>query len=107
MDTGGLLGCEGRRGGDAGCGWHPRPSGDSKRRGVADGGARVPEVLTASELEGFVAGVVGPELLEPSDGAAVGEDIEKTQESTVDATRGAHHARQEGVGDAPPRGVGL
>ena len=29
-----------------------RPSGDRERRGVADGGARVPEVLTVSELEG-------------------------------------------------------
>ena len=45
-----------------------RPSGDGKRRGMADGGARVPGVLTASELEGFVAGVVGPELLETSGG---------------------------------------
>ena len=29
---------------------------DGERRGVADGGARVPEILTAAELEGFVAG---------------------------------------------------
>ena len=57
-----------------------RTAGDRERRGVADDGARVPEVLTASEVEGFVAGVVCPELLEPSDGAPVGEDIEKTQE---------------------------
>ena len=41
-----------------------RTAGDSQRRGVADGGARVPEILTAAELEGFVAGVMGPELLE-------------------------------------------
>ena len=34
---------------------------DGERRGVADGGARVPEVLTAVELEGIVAGVVRPE----------------------------------------------
>ena len=32
---------------------------------MADGGARVPEVLTTSEFEGFIAGVMGPELLEP------------------------------------------
>ena len=39
---------------------HARPSSNRERRGVADGGARVPEVLTAAELEGFVAGVIGP-----------------------------------------------
>ena len=45
-----------------------RTAGDRERRGVADGGARVPEILTAAELEGFVAGVMGPELLEPTEG---------------------------------------
>ena len=39
-------------------------AGDSERGGVADGSARVPEVLTPAELEGFLAGVMGPELLE-------------------------------------------
>ena len=29
-----------------------RTAGDRERRGVADGGARVPEVLTTAELEG-------------------------------------------------------
>ena len=48
-----------------------RTAGDGDRRGVADGGARVPEILTAAELEGFDAGVVGPELLEPTEGASV------------------------------------
>ena len=66
-----------------------RASGDCKRRGVADGGARVPEILTVSELEGFVAGVVGPELREPTEGASVVEDVEEAQELAVDGTRGA------------------
>ena len=64
-------------------------AGDRKRRGVADGGARVPEILTVSELEGFVAGVVGPELREPTEGASVVEDVEEAQELAVDGTRGA------------------
>ena len=34
-------------------------AGDRERRGVADGGARVPEILTAAELERLVAGVMG------------------------------------------------
>ena len=76
-----------------------RTAGDRERRGVADGGARVPEILTAAELEGFVAGVVGPELLEPTEGASVGEDVEEAQELAMDATRGADDAWQEGVGE--------
>ena len=31
-----------------------RTAGDRKRRGMADGGARVPEVLPAAELEGIL-----------------------------------------------------
>ena len=50
---------------------------------------------------------MGPELLEPEDRASVGEDVEKSQEFTVDSTGGAHHTGKEVVGDAPPRGVGL
>ena len=37
----------------------------------------------------------------------MGEDIEEAQELAMDATRGADDARQEGVGDTRPRGVGL
>ena len=33
-------------------------AGFRERRGMADGGARVPEVLSAAELEGFFAGFV-------------------------------------------------
>ena len=40
-------------------------AGYRERRGMADGGARVPEVLSAAELEGFFAGFV-PEPLEPA-----------------------------------------
>ena len=53
--------------GDAGA------AGDSERGGMADGRARVPEVLAPAELEGFLAGFV-PEALEPACGASVGED---------------------------------
>ena len=47
--------------GDAGA------AGYCERRGMADGGARVPEVLSAAELEGFFDGLVRdglvPELI--------------------------------------------
>ena len=81
-------------------------AGDSERGGMADGRARVPEVLAPAEFEGFFAGLV-PELLEPARCAPVGEDVEEAQELAVDPTRGADDARQEGVGDTRPRGVGL
>ena len=87
--------------GDAGA------AGDSERGGMADGSARVPEVLAPAELEGFLAGVMGPELLEPALGAPVGEEVEETQELAVDPTRGADDAREEGICDARPRGVSL
>ena len=69
MDGGGRPGGVGRRGCGAGCARRARATGDCERRGVADGGARVPEVLTTAELEGFVAGFVS-EPLEPAFGAA-------------------------------------
>ena len=46
---------------------------------MADGSARVPEVLSAAELEGFFAGFV-TEPLEPALGASMGEDVEEAQE---------------------------
>ena len=49
-------------------------AGYRERRGMADGGARVPEVLSAAELEGVLAGLV-PEPLEPALGASM-EDVE-------------------------------
>jgi hypothetical protein len=55
---------------------HAHALGNRTRGGVADGGARVPEVLTATKLEGLVAGVIIPGLREPADGPAVGEDVE-------------------------------
>ena len=67
--------------------------------------ARVPEVLAPAELEGFLAGVMGPELLEPALCAPVGEDVEEAQDLAVDPTRGADDTRQEGVGDTRPRGT--
>ena len=83
-----------------------RTAGDSERGGMADGSARVPEVLAPAELESFLAGFV-PEALEPACGASVGEEVEEAQELAMDPTRGADDARQEGVGDTRPRGVGL
>ena len=47
---------------------------DSERGGMADGRARVPEVLAPAELEGFLAGFV-PEALEPACGASVGDPL--------------------------------
>ena len=79
-------------------------SSDGERRGVADGGAHVPEVLPAAELEIFVARV-GSEHLEPTEGASVSEYVEESQVFAVDATRGAHHAGQKGIGNTRPRGV--
>ena len=66
----------------------------------------MPEVLASAEFEGFVAGFV-PKPLEPAFGAAVGEDVEEAQELAVDAAGGTHHARQKGIGDTRPGGVGL
>ena len=81
-------------------------AGYRERRGMADGSARVPEVLSAAELEGFFAGFV-PELLEPALGAPVGEDVEEAQELAVDAPGSAHDTRQERIRNTCPRGVGL
>ena len=55
----------------------------------------------AELTKSFLAGVMGPELLEPALGAPVGEDVEEAQELAMDPTRGADDARQEGVGDTP------
>ena len=41
-------------------------AGDSERGGMADGSARVPEVLAPAELEGFLAGFV-PEVMSLAD----------------------------------------
>ena len=82
-----------------------RTAGNGERGGMADGSARVPEVLAPAELESLFAGVMGPELLEPALGAPVGEEVEETQELAVDPTRGADDTRQEGVGDTRPRGT--
>ena len=81
-------------------------AGYRERRGMADGGDRVPEILSAAELECFFAGFV-PEPLEPALGASMGEDVEEAQELAVDAPGCAHDAREEGVGNTCPRGVGL
>ena len=83
------------------------PLGDGPGRSLADHGARVPEVLPAAELEGFLTGLIIAMPLEPVLGAAVGDDVEEAQELAMDPTRGADDTRQEGVGDTRPRGVGL
>ena len=51
------------------------PAGHRERRGMADGGARVPEVLSAAELEGVFAGLV-PEPLELALGAPIFHRVE-------------------------------
>ena len=54
---------------------HVHPLGDSQRRCLADGGARVPKVLPSVELEGILAGLIIAMLLEPASGAAAGNDV--------------------------------
>ena len=73
---------------------------------MADGGARVPEILSTTELECFFSGFV-PKPLEPALGVSMGEDVEEAQELVVDAPGCAHDARQEGVSNTSPRVVGL
>ena len=48
---------------------HVHPLVDSPRRCLADGGAPVPEVLPAAELEGILAGLIIAVPLEPAGGA--------------------------------------
>ena len=54
---------------------HVHPLGDNPRRWLADGGTRVPKVLPSAELEGILAGLIIAVPLEPSGGAAVGNDV--------------------------------
>ena len=54
---------------------HVHPLGDSPRRCLSDGGARVPKVLPSAELEGILAGLIIAVPLEPSGAAAVGNDV--------------------------------
>ena len=83
-----------------------RTAGYRERRGMTDSGTRVPEVLSAAELEGVFAGLV-PEPLEPALGAPMGEDVEEAQELAVDAPGSAHDTRQERIRNTCPRGVSL
>ena len=73
------------------------PLGDGPGRSLADHGARVPEVLPAAELEGFLTGLIIAMPREPVFGAAVGDDVEEAQELAVKAPAGGDDARQEGV----------
>ena len=59
---------------------HVHPLGDSPRRCLADGGACVPKVLPAAELEGILAGLIVAVPLEPAGGATVSNDVEEPQE---------------------------
>ena len=63
---------------------HVHPLGDSPRRCLADGGACVPKVLPAAELEGILAGLIVAVPLEPAGGAAVSNDVEEPQELPVE-----------------------
>ena len=51
------------------------PLGDSPRRCLADGGARVPKVLPSAEHEDILAGLIVAVPLEPAGGAAVSNDV--------------------------------
>ena len=51
------------------------PLGDGPGRSLADHGARVPEVLPAAELEGFLTGLTIAMPREPVFGAAVGDGM--------------------------------
>ena len=66
----------------------------------------MPEELRPAPGEGLYSRLIIPKAVEVLRAAVVGEDVEEAQELAVDATGGAQHARQEGVGDTRPRGVG-
>ena len=69
------------------------PLGDGPGRSLADHGARVPEVLPAAELEGFLTGLIIAMPREPVLGAAMGDDVEEAQELAVKAPAGGDDAR--------------
>ena len=77
--------------------WRRRVCGDGPGRSLADHGARVPEVLPAAELEGFLTGLIIAMPREPVLGAAVGDDVKEAQELAVKAPAGGDDARQESV----------
>ena len=52
------------------------PLGDGPCRSLADNGARVPKVLPAAELEGFLTGLIVAMPPQPVGGASVGDDVE-------------------------------
>ena len=70
------------------------PLGDGPGRSLADHGARVPEVLPAAELEGFLTGLTIAMPRKPGCGAAMGDDVEEAQELAVKAPAGGDDARQ-------------
>ncbi len=76
---------------------HVHPLGDSQRRCMADGGARVPEVLPAAELEGILAGLIIAVPLEPSGGAAVSNDVEEPQELAMEPPAVGDDAGEEAI----------
>ena len=71
------------------------PLGDGPCRSLADHGARVPEVLPAAELEGFLTGLTIAMPRKPGCGAAMGDDVEEAQELAVKAPAGGDDAGQE------------
>jgi len=52
--------------------------------------------LPTAELEGFLTGLIVAMPPEPVGGAAVGDDVEETQELAVEAPAGGDDAEQEG-----------
>ena len=57
----------------------------------------MPKALTSAELEGILAGLIIAVPLEPSGGAAVGNDVEEPQELAVEPPAGGDDAGEEGV----------
>ena len=79
--------------------------GDSIRK--AEGGFMLPVELSSAPGEGISAGLGNPPVVNVPLGASVGKDVEEAQELPVNALRGRHDARQEGVCGARPVGIGL
>jgi len=82
------------------------PLGDSPRRGLADGGACVPKVLPAAELEGILAELIIAVPLEPAGGAAVSDDVEELEELAVEPPAGGDDAREVGARESNPQRQG-
>jgi hypothetical protein len=78
--------CWGKHGGGACVLGHTRASSDRACCSVTNGGARVPEVLAPTKLEGLVTGMIIAHPREPAGGPAVSDDVEEPQEFAMQPT---------------------